>query len=368
MPRWLNTLARLLHLSEDVDFLATVLGWVGLRPRDIFIAGASGAGATLWSWLAGASILDRVLYGLAALAIILGLIAVVRFLMGLHVPSPPQAGIPSTSRAPVEERPAPDVDARVAFFEVLANSDWSRQQRPGTKQPLSDWLARQLDREIHNQLRQERLKAWGCRCLTATVEAPESEIPGEEWQDIEIDFTPLDPNFPRTSAMWRIRRGGFNTVFAGVRFCKNQIYSNFPLIATDTTPTPAGIQPDWPIQELFYHIKPDLLENADEAAWETIGGDLRDAFALNLIKVWGRPIGDGIGRMLGERPVLRLIDSGYWHSAHFTYAFFDDTAGDAPHTYAERNSDLPEYTDLRVNRAETLTAWRHTASRPKIRR
>jgi hypothetical protein len=251
-----------------------------------------------------------------------------------------------------------DIDARVAFYEILANSEWSRQQRPGTKQPISDWLVRQLDREIHNQLRQGRLTAWGCRCLTTTAEAPESQIPADEWENIEIDFTPLNPNFPRTSAMRRVRSGGFNTVYAGARFCKNQIYGNFPLIAPNTTPTPTGAHPDWPIQELFYHIKPDLLENADEAAWETIGNDLRDEFALNLVKVWGRPIGDGIGKMLGERPVLRLIDSSYWHSAHFTFNFFDDTAGDAPHTYTEPHSNLPDYTDLRVNRAEAETTWR----------
>lgn len=252
----------------------------------------------------------------------------------------------------------PDIDARVAFYEILANSQWSMQQTPGTDHPVSDWLARKLDREIHNQLRQEKLKAWGCRCLTKVHETPEAEIKAEDWDNIELDFAPLNPNFPRTSAMRRVQELGFNTVYAGVRFSKKQIYANFPLVAQNVTPTPAGLAPDWPIQQLFYHIKPDLLENADEAAWEKIGDDLRDAFGLNLVRVWGRPAGDSLGKLFGERPTLRLIDPSYWHSAHFTYAFFDDTSGDAPHTYAERNSGSPEYTDLRVNRAEAMATWR----------
>jgi hypothetical protein len=246
----------------------------------------------------------------------------------------------------------------VAFYDILANSNWSQQERTGVDRPRSNWLAERLDQEIHNLLRQSKLKAWGHSCLTTTVEGPEREISANEWENIEIDFAALSPQLPRTSAIWRVRRGGFNTVYAGVRFSRDQIYSCFPLIQVTATPTPGGVQPDWPIRELFCHIRPDLLENPSEAAWEGVGNDLRDAFALNLVKVWGRPVADGIAKMLGERPVLRLIESGYWHAAHFTFAFFDDTAGDAPHTYTERNSSLPEYTDLQVNRAEALAAWR----------
>ncbi len=254
-----------------------------------------------------------------------------------------------------EPEPTPDINASIAFFEILSNSEWSKQQRPDTEYSVSDWLARRLDGEIHNRLHQGKIKAWGHRCLNPWKEAPENEIPAEEWAKIEIDFAPS----ARTSALWRVKQNGSsNVVYAGVRFSKKQIYASFPLIAPNETPMPAGVQPDWPIQQLFYHLKPDLLENADEAAWEKIGNDLRDAFGLNLVRVWGRPLGDGLGKLLGERPTLRLIDPSYWHSGHFTYAFFDDTSGDAAHTYTEPNSRLPEYTDLRVNRGEALNAWR----------
>jgi hypothetical protein len=250
----------------------------------------------------------------------------------------------------------PNIDARVAFYDILQSSEWSQRQQ---RQPnsASDWLERRLDRQIHDQLRQGNLTAWGSRCLTTTIEAPEAVIPATEWDDIEIDFAPLNPNSPRTSAMRRVRNSGFNTVYAGVRFSREQIYQRFPFIPVNKTPTPAGTKPDWPIRELFFHIQPDLLDRPDEAAWERIGNDLRDAFALNLIRVWGRPITSGIGKLLGERQALRLIDSGYWHSAYFTYSFFDETSGDAAHTYLERNSSLPEYTDLQINRAEALATW-----------
>jgi hypothetical protein len=115
---------------------------------------------------------------------------------------------------------------------------------------------------------------------------------------------------------------------------------------------------NWPIHELFSHIRPDVLERSDDGAvWEQVGNDLRDKLSLGRLKIWGRPVGDGISRLLGERPALRQIAPNYWHSAHFTFRFFDDTAGAAPHTYVDQNSGLPEYTDLRVNRAEALLVW-----------
>lgn len=119
----------------------------------------------------------------------------------------------------------------------------------------------------------------------------------------------------------------------------------------------ASIGPDWPLHELFYHIDPNLLDDANEAAWERIGNDLRDAFSVGRLKVWGRSVQDGIGKMLGERPALTPIETSYWWAAHFTYSFFDETAGDAPHTYTDKHSGLPDYTDLQVNRTEALKLW-----------
>jgi hypothetical protein len=118
--------------------------------------------------------------------------------------------------------------------------------------------------------------------------------------------------------------------------------------------------PDWPIHDVFTHINPDLLVRVDEGvgdSWDEIGNDIRDHAALGQLKIWGRPVRNGLGRMLGEREALRLIEPSYWTMAFFTYSFFDSTAGDAPHTYLEVGRSGVEYTDLRVNRAEASSIW-----------
>ena len=118
---------------------------------------------------------------------------------------------------------------------------------------------------------------------------------------------------------------------------------------------------DWPIHELFSYIDPQLLERVDNGVsnrWDEIGNDIRDQAALGHLNIYGRPVMDGVDAILGQRPTLRLIDAHYWTIAFFTFSFFDDTAGDAPHTYLEYGHSGVEYTDLRVNRDEALTIWR----------
>jgi hypothetical protein len=118
--------------------------------------------------------------------------------------------------------------------------------------------------------------------------------------------------------------------------------------------------PDWPIHDLFTHINPDLLVRVDDGvgdSWDEIGNDIRDHAALGQLKIWGRPVRNELGRMLGEREALRLVEPSYWTTAFFTYNFFDNTAGDAPHTYLEVGRSGVEYTDLRVNRAEASLIW-----------
>jgi hypothetical protein len=125
----------------------------------------------------------------------------------------------------------------------------------------------------------------------------------------------------------------------------------------------AGVQrrPDWPIHELFSHINPDFLERRDDGvgdAWDIVGNDIRDQASLGHLKIWGRPSrDDGVDKLLGQREALRLIEPSYWTMAFFTYHFFDSTAGDAPHTYLEQGRSGIVYTDLRVNREESLSIW-----------
>lgn len=66
---------------------------------------------------------------------------------------------------------------------------------------------------------------------------------------------------------------------------------------------------------------------------------------------------DGVDRLLGQTEPLRLIEPSYWTMAHFTYSFFDETSGNASHTYLEHGRDGIEYTELQVNREEALANW-----------
>jgi hypothetical protein len=124
--------------------------------------------------------------------------------------------------------------------------------------------------------------------------------------------------------------------------------------------------PNWLIHDLFTHVDPNLLSRTDEEVgdrWDEIGNDIRDQAAVGRLKIWGRTMPRGADSVLGQRTTLRLIEQSYWTMAFFTYSFFDNTAGDVPHTYLEVGRSGVEYTDLRVNRAEALKLWpRHARS------
>lgn len=118
--------------------------------------------------------------------------------------------------------------------------------------------------------------------------------------------------------------------------------------------------PNWSILDLFTHIDPDFLSRADDGVgsrWDEVGNDIRDQAAVGRLRIWGRTTPQGADGILGQRPTLRLIEPNYWTMAFFTYRFFVNTAGDAPHTYLEMGRSGVEYTDLQVNRAEVLKLW-----------
>lgn len=118
--------------------------------------------------------------------------------------------------------------------------------------------------------------------------------------------------------------------------------------------------PDMAIDDLFSHINPEFLTrtDADQAdTWDEVGNLIRDRAALGALKTWGRPVRDSVDRLLGQTEPLRLIEPSYWTIAFFTYHFFDDTSGPAPHTYLERGRSGVEYTELQVNRDEVLRIW-----------
>ena len=121
-----------------------------------------------------------------------------------------------------------------------------------------------------------------------------------------------------------------------------------------TTASETG--PNWSIKELFFHLAPEALDHPKEALWSKAGDQIRDALSLGKLRIWGRPFETKLGKWVGERAALRLIDPSYWQKAYFTYAFFYAQTEDA-HCYADRNTGRPSYTDLQVNRAEALALW-----------
>jgi hypothetical protein len=97
--------------------------------------------------------------------------------------------------------------------------------------------------------------------------------------------------------------------------------------------------------------------NPEHEGWEKAGDEIRDALSLGRLRIWGRLFKTDKGNWVGKRASLRPIDRTYWYKAYFTYWFFDQTAGDAAHCYADRNTGVPAYTDLQVNREEVLKLW-----------
>lgn len=116
---------------------------------------------------------------------------------------------------------------------------------------------------------------------------------------------------------------------------------------------PAAVQadfPDWTIRELFFHIRPDVLDGKDGVA---VGSEVMDAFSLGRLRCWGREI-DQRRRRLPQAE----IPTSYWRHADFTYWFLKD--GDGVSTQVTGTGSPisgPEYTDLRVNKAEALAIW-----------
>jgi hypothetical protein len=47
--------------------------------------------------------------------------------------------------------------------------------------------------------------------------------------------------------------------------------------------------PNWPIHELFSYLEPEVLDRIQDNLWQKAGDEIRDAFSLGRLRVWGRP-------------------------------------------------------------------------------
>ena len=82
----------------------------------------------------------------------------------------------------------------------------------------------------------------------------------------------------------------------------------------------ATIYPDWTIRELFFHIRPDLINELDEKRWASVGREVMDHFSTGRLKVWGRPIYSPTRR----GPMKAIDERGYWAHAEFSYWFLKE--------------------------------------------
>jgi hypothetical protein len=153
------------------------------------------------------------------------------FMMRRQTEPSPKLGDAATE---VRPEPKPDIDAREAFFQILENSEWTRDQlskTTDTSHLVRNWLEVRLDTEIHKALRNSVLNSWGEECLPGTATTPEKPIPSETWDKVEIHFD--QSHLPRTGAR---RKGRLRTepgpmAWVGVKFSRNQIFQLFPLIS-----------------------------------------------------------------------------------------------------------------------------------------
>ncbi len=108
--------------------------------------------------------------------------------------------------------------------------------------------------------------------------------------------------------------------------------------------------PDWTIRELFFHIRPDILETECQDVWNEVRLEVHDKFATGQLEVWGR-IANG-----KEKP-LTEISMEYWRDALlFMNALTPD--GEADKLVHVTNSHVKiNYRDLHVSRAQAMACW-----------
>jgi hypothetical protein len=122
-----------------------------------------------------------------------------------------------------------------------------------------------------------------------------------------------------------------------------------------------GEAPDWPIRELFRHIRPDYPLTASKTVgvatsddldnrWNPIGDHVIKQLSLGNLHAAGRKEVYNPIRHLASAPIPQT----YWQSAKFSFYFLDRDGKTQEHVV---NDDGIRYSDLEVSRAEALKIW-----------
>jgi hypothetical protein len=114
--------------------------------------------------------------------------------------------------------------------------------------------------------------------------------------------------------------------------------------------------PDWPIHDLFYYLRPDINLRGPTSEFDEIGNDVLDKLSTGQLSAWGREM---VRAATTTYLNLAPIDRSYWKAARFIYIFLLDGHERDIHVTQNRPSSLPDYGDLRVNRAEAVKLWTH---------
>jgi hypothetical protein len=133
------------------------------------------------------------------------------------------------------------------------------------------------------------------------------------------------------------------------------VYQTINIHPTNEVARSSGeAKPDWPIRDLFFHIRPTGFPTQLDK--HTVGREVLDRFSDGQLKVWGRLIEDR------KRLSLAEIPRHEWQRASFgSYWFLDE--GDntqvlhATYEVPARGAATREYADLQVNRAQATSIW-----------
>jgi len=115
----------------------------------------------------------------------------------------------------------------------------------------------------------------------------------------------------------------------------------------------AEITPDLPIRDLFFHVRPGILDDQRQALWDEVAGEIQDKLSTGQLRIWGKEINKHRRRL-----ALAPIPSEHWRQARFTYWFVDKNDNQTTQVECvDPTLGKREYTDLQVSRTQVLTIW-----------
>jgi hypothetical protein len=253
----------------------------------------------------------------------------------------------------------PGITARDAYFEILDDSEWKREQLRTTSDTTNlrrDWLEFRLRSEIHKALRNNRLAAWGEECLHGMVTTPEKPIPPEVWDKVELVFD-SNPALVRTAAYFkgRVTYEHGPMAWVGIKFSKEQFFRLFP---------------PGPVPSIDRISCTELMEIAGQEGWDFSSPhslhllDLQDAMrqggADNILQIWGR-FKKWSAEELMRKELIVKIEPDHWKDY-----LFAAREGDNFNTYSwwpgKTDFGRRGYIDLHVERTQVISWLRRDAA------